>query len=256
MEATITEKMLRVESPPMADWLEFFLAVRVHVLVRFGMWDELKQLPIPQDQELYCVTTVMTHYGKGVAYAATSDLENADAERTLFMKAAQRVPSSRTDYPNKISDVLKVAQAMLDSELEYRRGNYSTAFHSLREAIRHEDALQYTEPWGWMVPSRHAYGALSLEQGLVEQARQAYAEDLGTEKVLTRAHQHPKNIWALQGYHECLKRLDQLEEASAIEADLVQAQASADIAIASSCFCRIGKEGSSASAKSCSGLSS
>jgi hypothetical protein len=50
----------------------------------------------------------------------------------------------------------------------------------------------YTEPWGWMLPARHPNGALSLEHGLVEQAAHAYAEDLGLEGRLTRAHQHPK----------------------------------------------------------------
>lgn len=54
MERAITEDLLRVESPPMADWIEFFLGVRVHVLIRFGMWDELRQLEIPEDKELYC----------------------------------------------------------------------------------------------------------------------------------------------------------------------------------------------------------
>src|SRR5699024_1843252 len=134
-------------------------------------------------------------------------------QRELFRDAARRVPPSRLDFPNRIVDVLKVAHAMLDGEIEYRRGNYDVAFRSMREAITHEDALQYTEPWGWMLPARHPYGALSLEQGLVEQAATAYAEDLGLLENLTRAHQHPKNVWALHGYHECLLRLGRTAEA-------------------------------------------
>ncbi|KAJ4513150.1 hypothetical protein HRR75_004917 [Exophiala dermatitidis] len=240
MEATITEEMLRLESPPMADWLEFLLAVRVHVLVRFGFWEELKQLQIPEDKDLYCVTTVMMYYGKGIAYASTNDLKNADLQRELFRKAALRVPESRLDFPNRIVDVLKVANAMLDGEIEYRRQNYEVAFESLRQAIVHEDALMYTEPWGWMVLARHAYGALSLEQGMVEQPALAYAEDLGLVENLTRAHQHPKNVWALHGYHECLIRLGRHAEAVIIKQMLTLAAAEADIFIASSCFCRLG----------------
>ncbi|KAF2022289.1 hypothetical protein BU24DRAFT_458156 [Aaosphaeria arxii CBS 175.79] len=251
MEATITEEMLRLKSPPMADWLEFFLAVRVHVLIRFGMWTDLKNLKIPEDKELYCVTTVMTHYGKGVAYAATNDLTNADTERELFRKAATRVPESRLDFPNRIVDVLKVATAMLDGEIEYRRQNYVSAFEHLREAIKHEDALMYTEPWGWMLPARHPYGALSLEQGLVEQAAQAYAEDLGVDETLTRAHQHPKNIWALHGYHECLVQLGRHGEARLIQKQLTLAKAEADISIESSCFCRLGTQNACASSAGC-----
>lgn len=74
MEASITDELLLVESPPLADWMEFFKAVRVHVYIRFGMWKEITALPLPKDQLLYCVTTTMTHYGRGIAYAAMGDL--------------------------------------------------------------------------------------------------------------------------------------------------------------------------------------
>jgi tetratricopeptide (TPR) repeat protein len=62
LAASLPEDLLRVEVPPMADWLESFVGMRLHVLVRFGMWDELIALPLPHDPELYCVTTALTHY--------------------------------------------------------------------------------------------------------------------------------------------------------------------------------------------------
>ncbi|KAJ5143720.1 uncharacterized protein N7515_002507 [Penicillium bovifimosum] len=240
MEATITEEILRVETPALADWMEFFKAVRVHVLIRFGMWEELKKLDPLEDKSLYCVTNVMRHYGKGVAYAATAQLEEADKERELFKEASKIVPPTRLDFPNKITDILKVATAMLDGEIEYRRGNYETAFSSLREAIALEDALPFAEPWGWMLPARHAYAALSLEQGHVEQAAQAYAEDLGLSPTPKRAHQHPNNVWALHGYHECLGILGRHAEATIIKQQLNLALVEADVDITSSCFCRLG----------------
>jgi tetratricopeptide (TPR) repeat protein len=182
----------------------------------------------------------MTYYGHGIAYAATGDLEKAGTSRLLFREAAKRVPESRLDFPNRIVDILKVATAMLDGEIEYRRQNYDISFECLREAIKAEDALMYTEPWGWMVPARHPYGALSLEQGLVEQAADAYAEDLGLKDTLSRGHQHLKNVWALQGYHECLIRLGRTAEANIIKQQLKIAAAEADVPVNSSCFCRIG----------------
>lgn len=128
---------------------------------------------------------------------------------------------------------------MLDGELEYWRGNYDAAFNHLREAIQQDDSLMYTEPWGWMVPTRHAFAALSLEQGRVEEAAQAYAEDLGLDEILTRAHQHPNNVWALHGYHECLLRLGRHSEALIINQQLQTALAATDVPITSSCFCRL-----------------
>ena len=72
LAAAIPEELLRVEVPPMADWLEGFVPMKLHVLVRFGRWDELIALELPADPELYSVTTAMTHYAKAVALAARS----------------------------------------------------------------------------------------------------------------------------------------------------------------------------------------
>ena len=41
MIATIPEELLRLESPPMADWLEAFVPTKLHVLIRFGKWQSL-----------------------------------------------------------------------------------------------------------------------------------------------------------------------------------------------------------------------
>ncbi|KAL5335310.1 hypothetical protein BJX70DRAFT_390779 [Aspergillus crustosus] len=242
MEDTITEEILRVETPALANWMEFFKAVRVHVYIRFGMWEELKTLPQLEDKNLYCVTNVMRHYGKAIAHAATRQITEADSERSLFHAAAKLVPESRLDFPNKITDILHVASAMLDGEIEYRRGNYPLAFQRLRDAITLEDSLPFAEPWGWMLPARHAYAALSLEQGMIGTAAQAYAEDLGLAVTPKRAHQHPNNVWALHGYHECLELLGRFGEAGIIKKQLVLAVVEADVEVRSSCFCRLGGE--------------
>ncbi|KAL4934624.1 uncharacterized protein BDV17DRAFT_297067 [Aspergillus undulatus] len=240
MERTIPEALLRLEVPALANWMEFFLAVRVHVLVRFGMWEELKRLSPREDKSLYCVTNVMRHYGRAIAFGATAHLKEADEERQLFHEAAKLVPETRLDFPNKITVILGVASAMLDGEIEYRRGDYDTAFARLRDAVRLEDELPFAEPWGWMLPARHAYAALSLEQGHIEQAAQAYAEDLGLVPTPKRAHQHPNNVWALHGYHECLVLWGRLEEAANIKDQLDLALKGVDVEITSSCFCRLG----------------
>src|SRR3984957_1619850 len=75
LAAALPAELLRVEVPPMADWLESFVGMRLHVLVRFGMWDELVAERLPEDPALYCVTTAVTHYAKGVALAASGQGE-------------------------------------------------------------------------------------------------------------------------------------------------------------------------------------
>jgi tetratricopeptide (TPR) repeat protein len=239
LEASIPEELLRVESPPMADWLEGFLAMRVHALIRFGRWDDILALPLPSDPELYSVTTAMTHYARGIARAVTGDIPEAEAERELFRAAYARVPESRTIFNNTCQDILAIAGAMLDGELEYRKGNVEQAFAHLRRSIELDDGLPYDEPWGWMQPTRHAYGALLLEQGRVDEAAAVYRADLGLDDTLPRALQHPGNVWSLHGYQECLALLGRVEEAKIIEQQLKLASAVADVPITASCFCRL-----------------
>ncbi|KAJ5753231.1 hypothetical protein N7520_010148 [Penicillium odoratum] len=235
---SLTEDLLCVESPPLADWLEGFFAMRVHPLVRFGRWDDIIALQFPANRSLYCVTTAMIHYAKGVAYAATNRIEEARKEQEHFFSAVKQVPSSRTIFNNTGVDILGVAAPMLEGEILYRCGEYDAAFSSLQIAIDRDDNLPYDEPWGWMQPTRHALGALLLEQGRIEEAANIYAADLGIDQALPRALRHPNNVWALHGYHECLNRLGRSAEARILEPQLRLALAMADLPIRASCFCR------------------
>ncbi|MFF7275239.1 hypothetical protein [Streptomyces griseorubiginosus] len=240
LEASIPEELLRVESPPMADWLEGFLAMRVHVLIRFGRWTDILDLPLPADPRLYCVTTAMLHYARGVALSALGRVTEAEAERALFQAAVARVPESRMLFNNTCADILAIASAMLDGELAYRKGDFATAFAALARSIDLDDNLPYDEPWGWMQPTRHAYGALLLEQGRVAEAEAVYRADLGLDDTLPRPLQHPGNVWALHGLHECLVRGEKDGEARIVAQQLRTATALADVPVEASCFCRVG----------------
>lgn len=240
LAAQLTPAVLLIDSPPMADWLEAFVPLRVHVLIRFGRWADLIAAPLPADPDLYCTTATTVHYGRAVAYAASGQLSRADAERQAFAEAYARIPASRYLFNNTSRDILAVAAAMIDGEIAYRRGDFDTAFDHLARAVELDDALPYDEPWGWMQPTRHAYGALLLEQGRVSEAAQVYAADLGLDPAVRRSCQHPGNVWSLHGYHECLRRLGRTAEAAIIEQQLVLAQARADVPITASCACRFG----------------
>ena len=238
---TLIEDLLRVEKPPMADWLESFVSMKLHVQIRFGRWQDILATPLPADQALYCVTTAMLHYAKGVAHAACGRVAEAETEHHLFLEAWARVPDTRYLFNNQCNDILAVAAGMLRGEIEYRKGNFDEAFAHLREAQSLDDHLPYDEPWGWMQPVRHALGALLLEQGRVEEALHAYRADLGLDNTLSRASWHLDNVWSLHGYVECLKRLGRDAEAGAAQVRLNLAMARADVEISASCFCRIGK---------------
>ncbi len=238
MAATLSSDVLRIETPPMADWVEAFVPMRLHVLVRFGRWQQLIDEPLPDDPVLYSTTTALLHYAKGVAFAATGDVESALREQQRFAQAYDRLPDTRYLFNNSCRDVLGVAEPMLAGEIEYRRGNHDEAFGHLRRAVERDDSLEYDEPWGWMQPARHALGALLLEQGQVEEAAAVYRADLGLDDTLRRPCRHPNNVWSLHGYHECLHSLGRCDEADALRPQLDAALAQASVPISASCFCR------------------
>jgi tetratricopeptide (TPR) repeat protein len=234
---TVPEDMLRMPSPPMADFFESYMAMKPHILIRFGRWQEAIEMELPKDQELFLTLTANTHYARAVAYAATGQIANAEAEEQLFLAAKERVPETRLLHNNRVIDLLEIAHEMLRGEIEYRKENYDAAFAHLRRSVALDDDLPYDEPWGWMQPARHALGALLFEQGHMTEAEAVYRADLGLGGSLSRASIHPDNVWSLRGLHDCLKERGETVEIIQIKQRLDLALARADTSVAASCFC-------------------
>ncbi|QFT73062.1 tetratricopeptide repeat protein [Ruegeria sp. THAF33] len=234
---TTPEEMLRVESPPMADYFESYMSMGPHILIRFGRWEEAKALELPSDPYLYRTLTATTHYARAIAHAATGDVVHAEAEENLFLAARECVPETRRLHNNRVIDLLEIAGEMLRGEIEYRKGNFEIAFAHLRRSVQLDDTLPYDEPWGWMQPTRHALGALLFEQGHAAEAEAVYREDLGLGGSLSRASIHPDNVWSLKGLYDCLKARGEVVEIRQIKQRLDLALARADRAVAASCFC-------------------
>ncbi len=212
--------------------------MKQHVLVRFGKWQEIIDQELPKDSDLYCSTTAMMLYARGVAHSTWAISRRRKKREPRSVKPEPSVPDTRRVRNNTVVDLLAIAEEMLSGELEYRRANYDIAFAHLRRAVALEDALPYDEPWGWMQPSRHALGALLLEQGHSGEAEAVYRADLGFDGKLSRACQHPENVWSLHGLHECLTRRGDTIEAPLIKARLDLASARAEVQVRASCFCR------------------
>ncbi|WP_170429121.1 tetratricopeptide repeat protein [Ruegeria arenilitoris] len=234
---TTPEDMLRIESPPMADYFESYMSMGPHILIRFGRWEEAKALELPSDPDLYRTLTATTHYARAIAHAATDQVAEAEAEEQLFLSAKACVPETRLLHNNRVVDLLEVAREMLRGEIEYRKGNYEIAYAHLRRSVDLDDTLPYDEPWGWMQPTRHALGALLFEQGHTDEAEAVYREDLGLAGTLSRASIHPDNVWSLKGLHDCLKARGETIEIAQVRQRLDLALARADRAVGASCFC-------------------
>ena len=198
----------------MADWLEGFVPMRLHVLIRFGKWQE-----IIDDAAAGRSGAVLRDDGddalrQGGGLRRHRRRREAERERALFARGARR----------RARDALPVQQHLPRHPGRRRARCWTASWSTARGTTTRpsptcaarsscDDGLPYDEPWGWMQPTRHALGALLLEQGHVEEAEAVYRADLGLDGTLPRPCQHPENVWSLHGYHECLHRLGRCDEA-------------------------------------------
>ena len=237
--ATRLQSVLPTETVAyLPELFEAFWSMRVHVMVRFGMWQELLDEPFPEDRALFCFTTALLHYGRVVAFANLGRIEEGENERDAFRSAKENVGDDRFMFNNEARDVLTIAEAMLEGELAYKSGQVENGFEHLRAAVAASDGLVYDEPWGWMQPPRHALAALLMDQNRFDEAEAIYRADLGLDNSLPRPVQHPRNVWALHGLDECLAARKESKERPHIRALLDQALARSEVPIKASCYCR------------------
>ena len=233
--------------PMGAIFLESYVTMPWHVMIRFGKWDEILAEPMYSDKEVFPATIATQHYARGVAYASKGMVPEAEAEQALFQEALQnpalagRLMHNNLMYqdPAEGPSILNVNAAILEAEIEYRRQflakaagephDFTAAFDELRRGVDLSLNLAYNEPWGQMQPVRHILGALLFEQGHVEEAEEVYRADIKLWK---------DNMWGLLGLKLCLEaRGDAPDELAEVTKLFNERSSRADIVPAKTCFC-------------------
>ncbi|WP_321822618.1 MULTISPECIES: tetratricopeptide repeat protein [unclassified Burkholderia] len=237
MQRSVGDQVMTADMAAMQGWFEAYMSLKTHAFVRFGKWQECIDEPLPENQEMYKMTTAMTWYGRAIGYANLKQDAKAREAQAEFLKAVKLVPETQVLHVIPCHLILAVGVEMLAGEIEYNAGNIEKGLDHLRVAVKLEDALPYDEPWPWMMPCRHALGALLLEQGHLEEAIEAYEADLGMSDAVVRANRHPNNVWALLGLYSAYRRAGRLNDARKIKPQMDFALARADKSIHASCFC-------------------
>lgn len=194
----MVNEVLFEEYPELTSYLESYSALDVHVLVRFGRWAEILQLPLPKSPSLMLYRACSLRFARGLALANQGNAEAALVEANILDSLRGNPETKeRILHNNSIARLLQVDAVMLRGEMAYRRGEVTTGLDLIGKAVQLQDDLNYDEPWGKMQPIRHALGGLLLEQGEIAQAVEVFRVDL---------KYHPKNPWALVGLIACLEQ--------------------------------------------------
>jgi tetratricopeptide (TPR) repeat protein len=208
---------------------EGFVLMPLEVMVRFGMWDEI--LAEPNNYPEYMAgTRAFHHAARAIAYAAKGDTENARKEQAVFLEKSKLVPKEEVFSNNTEEALLALAARMVEGEILVRENKLDAGIAELREAIKLEDALNYDEPPGWLIPVRHSLGATLMQNRRYAEAEQVYRDDLA---------RLPENGWSLYGLASSLKAQQKnSSEAAVTHEKFRKLWAKADTKITSSCLCQ------------------
>lgn len=226
LEAEMPEDALKNFAP----LIEGIMPSTFHVMIRFGKWADILEEPAYPEYRL--VSNAVRRYARSIANSALGDTEAAREEMTAFEAAMKMVPEDWHIFNNSVGSVLPIARSMIKGELLFREGEHDKAFAILREGIAAEDRLIYNEPPGWMLPVRHALGALLMSKEQYAEAEAVYREDLKRNR---------NNGWALLGLQKALMAQNKnAAESFAISGKLADAWEKADTFPDSSCYCEPG----------------
>jgi tetratricopeptide (TPR) repeat protein len=203
-----------------------FMPTTLHVLIRFGKWDQILDENEPESWRL--LSRAEWHFARSVALSNLGKTSEAAAELNLLDSVAAELTDEWKMGNNPAANVVQIARTMAAGELAYKSGDAEQAFKLLREAVELEDHLVYDEPPGWMQPIRHALGALLLADGLADEAEEVYRADL---------HRHPNNAWSLLGLQQSMIQQGNRLQAEAMQTQVDRAWSRADVKPVASCYC-------------------
>ena len=233
-EALFSARAISKEVPPplmeaLAHFSDGVAASKWHVMVRFGMWEEILTEPDPPKWAVVC--QAIRHYARGVAFANTGRSQQAIIEsKALDASIDGLVDSNRLMGNQPAHEVLKIAQLVLRGEAKFKDGNRADGLSLLKQAVELEEKIVYAEPAPWMMPARHAYGALLNLNGQYRESEKVFLRDLEV---------YPANGWALLGLRDSLIGQGRLSEAQHAERAFRLAWRSADVLPPAACYCGV-----------------
>ena len=202
-------------------------AVQFETYVRFGLWDEILELPTPEDD--FPIDQTIRHMARSVAWAVKGNPKKARMEQYLFYESRDNMPENWNGFfYSPIDNVFRVAENLMNGEILLGEGRIDESIERLKVAARAEDQLRYAEPPDWLMPTRHALGAVLIKAGRHAEAEAVYREDL---------RRTPDNGWALFGLAQALQGQNKSQEANNTTEHFDKIWALADIEIESSCKC-------------------
>jgi tetratricopeptide (TPR) repeat protein len=218
-------KMMEVEA--LGPVIQHYWITPLHVMIRFGKWDEILEEPAPEKDLLY--PTGVWHYARGLANLRTGKMNESKEHLQQLNLLLQNPILSKMQIMeiNFASEILSIAKEVLSGEIAAKERDFTKAILHLRKGVELEDGLTYTEPADWHPSVRQNLGAVLNQAGLFAEAEKVFRKDL--EYV-------PQNGWSLFGLVKALRAQGNVKEAQHLEERFQKLWSEADINLSAARF--------------------
>jgi tetratricopeptide (TPR) repeat protein len=181
------------------------------VELRFNKWKQVLDIPRPFTNRP--LSSALWHFARGLAYAATGKIEQAEEDHAAMNNFASRVPPDAQYMLNTADDILSLARAQLAARVAEARKEPQKAVAHWKEAVAVYDSLSYDEPPNWYYPVRESLGGALFRAGRFQEAEEVFREDL---------RRTPKNARSLFGLMECLRAQNRPDELAVLQRQFLE----------------------------------
>jgi tetratricopeptide (TPR) repeat protein len=209
-----------IEEPFWGAIMQHFYSIPMYVAVKFAKWDEILADNKNPNKHLYI--RGIQHYAKGMAYVGNkqTDIAKNELAAIKIIAADTTLRNIKIWDLNSMQTIVQIAEKVLEGEMKASEEKYDDAITLLKEGVKLEDELNYTEPPDWFFSVRHHLGSVLLKAGKYSEAQKVYEQDLKT---------FPENGWALSGLMKTLEMQGKKKEAQDIKTRLEKSWQHADV---------------------------
>lgn len=178
----------------LGNYVQYISMTPVLVDIRFGRWNELQKMSKPDASQVY--STILYHFGKGMAAANLSDPAEAHKElaqmQELMKDSSLALPLS--PFSAAIEGAI-VAEGLLAGTIALKEKKYPEAITDFTKAVNTEEEMVYNEPRDWLLNPKQYLGNALVAAGKWKEAETVFRRDL---KV------NDENGWSLYGLYKSL----------------------------------------------------
>lgn len=204
---------------PLGNFVQYVYMTPQMVNVRYGKWNEiLKDKEMPGN---YGYGYVLSLWSKGMAFANTGDVTMAKLNLGRMRQGMNNPDLKIVMTPfNAPFNACIVAEKILEGTIYEKTGDFKKAIISYKQAVKYEDALIYTEPRDWLIPSRHYLANAQIKIKYYAASQNILLEDL---------KQNPANFYALFAMEQALKKQGKKKESIKFNKEFHQTYKESDL---------------------------